>query len=93
MNRVEQVSALLRKQLPEVPPEKQKELETILVLDTIEVHLLQNRQAVLHASGVITTDEAMTLYHTLSHWGLADVYDKYAVLAVMRELEDPRYTS
>ena len=90
MNRVSATAELLAMRLPDVDDVKRSELEKMLDLDILERAALQSRQAILHASGLVSLEEAMTLYGTLNRWDTEGFYDKLAVLAVITQFDKPR---
>jgi hypothetical protein len=75
-----------REGLAQLPEEKKRSLEkTLGELDASEYVAYMNMQAEMHASGLITTDDAMILYNTIKDWDDADLASRYLTTKIIAE--------
>ena len=86
MNRITDAIADMTDRLKTISAAKRKRLDVGLTLDAGEVYGWQNCQSQAHATGVLTTDEAQTIYHAIRDWDSQSVPAKIIVTQSIQEL-------
>ena len=87
MNRITDSIARVKDQIASADADKVAALDKSFgTLDFAEVHAYQNAQTRAHASGLLNTDEAMTVYQVINTWNTATLAARVTVTKLMGEL-------
>jgi hypothetical protein len=86
MNRITHAIADMTDRLKTISAAKRKRLDAGLTLDAGEVYGWQTCQARAHAEGVLSTDEAQTIYNAIRSWDSQSVAAKIIITQSMQEL-------
>jgi hypothetical protein len=85
-NRIQSAIHDMGTRLAGVSAAKRKRLHDGLTLDAMEHYAWQTCQSRAHAEGVITAEEAMTLYHAIQNWNEQPVEARIIVTESIKEL-------
>jgi hypothetical protein len=85
-NRIQSAIHEMGTRLKGISTEKRKKLRDSLTLDAREHYGWQTCQARAHAEGVITVDEAMTLYRAIQNWDTQPMQTRIIVTQSIHEL-------
>lgn len=86
MNRITDAIANMTHRLKTISAAKRKRLDAGLTLDAGEIFGWQECQARAHAEGVLSADEAQTIYHAIRDWDNQTVPAKIIVTQSIQEL-------
>ena len=86
MNRITDAIADMTDRLKTISAAKRQRLGASLTLDAGEVCGWQTCQARAHAEGVLTTDEAQTIYNAIRSWDSQSVPAKIVITQSIQEL-------
>jgi hypothetical protein len=86
MNRITDAIANMTHRLKTISAAKRKRLDAGLTLDAGEIVGWQNCQARAHVEGVLSTDEAQTIYHAIRNWDRQSVPAKIIITQSIQEL-------
>ena len=86
MNRITDAIANMTDRLKTISAAKRKRLDAGLTLDAGEIFGWQNCQARAHVEGVLSTDEAQTIYHAIRNWDRQSVPAKIIITQSIQEL-------
>ena len=86
MNRITDAIANMTDRLKTISAAKRKRLDAGLTLDAGEIVGCQNCQARAHVEGVLSTDEAQTIYHAIRDWNNQSVPAKIIITQSIQEL-------
>jgi hypothetical protein len=86
MSKLQSVLQIFRDNLKTLPREKIAQLEkTLKSLEISEYVGYMNWQAEMHASGMISLEDAQFIYNTIKDWDSADLASKLVVTQIMAE--------
>lgn len=85
-NRITHAITDMTNRLKAVSAAKRKRLDAGLTLDAGEIFGWQECQARAHVEGVISTDEAQTIYHAIRSWDRQSVAAKIIITQSIQEL-------
>ena len=85
-NRITAAIADMTDKLKTISAAKRKRLDAGLTLDAGEIFGWQECQARAHVEGVISTDEAQTIYHAIRSWDRQSVAAKIVITQSIQEL-------
>jgi hypothetical protein len=86
MNRITDAIASMTNRLKTVSDAKLTRLDAGLTLDAGEIFGWQECQARAHLEGVLSTDEAQTIYHAIRNWDRQSVPAKIIITQSIQEL-------
>ena len=86
MNRITDAIVDMTDRLKTISAAKRKRLGAGLTLDAGEVYSWQTCQARAHVEGVLTTDEAQTIYNAIRSWDSQSVPAKIVITQSIQEL-------
>jgi ABC-type uncharacterized transport system YnjBCD substrate-binding protein len=86
MNRITDAIATMTHRLKTVSDAKRKRLDAGLTLDAGEIFGWQECQARAHAEGVLSTDEAQTIFNAIRDWDDQTVPAKIIITQSIQEL-------
>ena len=86
MNRIERAVNRVEGLIEALPDERRRELQEKMTLDADELCVYQETKSLAQASGRLTLDEAMLVYHALNHWRETSTAMRVVVTKLMAEL-------